>query len=209
VRLLIATPSPYARKVRIAMREKGIECEEVVDNPWLPGAGVARANPLAKVPSLILDDGRVVHDSKVIMEYLETLGRLPQFLPSDPALRVAHKQIEAIADGVCDAIVLSVLERARPPENRSEDWLARQRAKIIAGTEELSRLLGDSEWFTQWGYGLADVATACALGYIDLRYPEYDWRAGHGNLARLFDRLSAREAYAQTVPRPQELPAQR
>lgn len=208
MKLIIATPSPYARKARIALKEKGIDYEEIVDNPWLPGTGITAVNPLGKVPSLLLDDGRVVHDSKVIIEYLDTLGDPPRLIPEDSALRVAHKQIEAVADGVCDAIVLCLLERARPEDKQSNDWLARQRAKIIAGTAELSRLLGEEEWFTPAGFGLGEIATGCALGYIDLRFPEYDWRAGHHNLVRLMTRLWARASFATTVPVAQTLPRQ-
>lgn len=208
VKLIIATPSPYARKARIALIEKSIDYEEIVDNPWLPGTGIAQVNPLGKVPSLILDDGTVVHDSTVIVEYLDTLGREPRLIPAEPALRVAHKQIEAVADGLCDAIVLSVLERARPEPMRSSDWLTRQRRKIEAASAELSRLLSAQAWFTSAGFALGEVATGCALGYIDLRYPEFDWRARHDNLTRLFDRVSERPSFARTIPRAQELPVQ-
>lgn len=209
MKLVIASPSPYARKARIALIEKGIPYDEIVDNPWLPDAGIARLNPLGKVPSLILDDGSVVHDSKVIVEYLDTLERAPRLIPADPALRVAHKQIEALADGVCDAIVLCVLESTRPEDKRSADWVTRQRAKIEAATGELSRLLGDQQWFTPAGFALGEVATGCALGYIDLRHPSFDWRARYANLTRLYERLSQRESFARTLPRAQQLPVQR
>jgi glutathione S-transferase len=85
MQLIIAKPSPYARKVRVALIEKGIAFETIVENPWLPGTRVPTANPLGKVPALILDDGTVVHDSKVIFEYLETLGTPPNLIPRDPA----------------------------------------------------------------------------------------------------------------------------
>ena len=148
MKLIIAKPSPYARKARIALLEKGVECDIVVDNPWLPDARVANANPLAKVPALLLDDGGVVHDSKVIIEYLETLGVAPALIPSQPGQRIAHKQIEAIADGICDSVVLVALEGTRPPDKRSDAWLERQRRKIIAGVAELERQLGGEGWFS-------------------------------------------------------------
>jgi glutathione S-transferase len=206
VKLIIARPSPYARKARIALLEKGIAFETVVENPWLPDTKVPGANPLGKVPALILEDGSVVHDSKVIIEYLETLDRAPHLLPRDAKLRVAHKQIEAIADGICDAVVLIALEGARPAQTRSADWIERQRKKIVAGTAELSRLLGDRDWFTDAGFGLAEVATVCALEYIDFRYPAYEWRPDAPNLERLHRRLSARPSFAETKPAPQVLP---
>ncbi len=203
MKLLIAKPSPFARKVRVALREKAIPFEELVENPWQPGTSVPAANPLGKVPALVCDDGRVLYDSKVIVEYLETLDRPPRLIPVDPMLRVAHKQIEALADGICDATVLVVLELSRPPDLQSGDWIGRQRRKIEAGAQELDRLLGAREWFTDFGFGLGDVAAGCALGYLSLRVPEFDWRTRHPELARFADRLEARPSFAATRPEPQ------
>lgn len=209
MKLIIAKPSPYARKARVALIEKGIDFETVVENPWLPETRVGDANPLGKIPALVLDDGRVIHDSKVIFEYLETLGRSPALIPSAPDQRIAHKQIEAIADGISDAVVLIRLEGTRPPEKQSADWVARQHKKIEAGIAELSRLLGEREWFTDSGMGLADITTACTLGFLDLRYSEVDWRRKAPNLEPLFERLSARPSFAQTKPELQQMPVTR
>jgi glutathione S-transferase len=209
MKLIIAKPSPYARKARIALIEKGIGFETVVDNPWLADTRIGASNPLAKIPALVLDDGRVLHDSKVIVEYLETLGRPPVLIPSSPGLRIVHKQIEVIADGVSDAVGLIRQERTRPASMQSADWVARQRRKVDAGIAELSRLLGDREWFTEAGFALGDIATGCTLGFLDLRFPEFDWRAAAPNLERLFQRLSARPSFAQTLPEAQALPVTR
>ena len=206
MKLIIAKPSPYARKARVALIEKGIEFETIVENPWLPDTRIANANPLGKLPVLVLDDGRVIHDSKVIVEYLETLNAPPALIPSSPDLRVRHKQIEVIADGISDATVLIRLEGTRPPAKQSADWVGRQRKKIEAGVDELSRLLGEREWFTEAGFGLGDVSTGCALGFLDLRLPEFDWRRSAINLEQLFARLSARPSFAQTKPESQPLP---
>jgi glutathione S-transferase len=207
MKLIIALPSPYARKARVALIEKGIEIDIVVENPWLPATAVPAANPLGKVPVLVLDDGRALHDSKVIIEYLDTLGAPPDLIPRTPELRVLHKQIEAVADGVSDAVVLITLERARPAPMRSNDWVERQRNKILAGTAELSRLLSDEEWFSRAGLGIGEIATGCTLGYLDLRFPEFDWRVAGPNLARLYTRLSNRPSFAQTAPAAQMLPS--
>ena len=206
MKLIIAKPSPYARKARVALIEKGMAFETIVENPWLPDTSIANANPLGKIPALVLDDGRVIHDSKVIVEYLETLNAPPALIPSSPDLRIAHKQIEVIADGVSDAVVLIRLEGARPAALQSADWVGRQRKKIEAGVAELSRLLGEREWFTESGFGLGDVTTGCTLGFIDFRFPEFDWRQAAPNLDRLFERLSARPSFAQTKPESQQLP---
>ena len=197
MRLVIATPSPFARKARIALLEKGLRHEVIVQNPWQSSIA---ANPLGKVPVLYLDDARVVHDSSVIVEYLDTLNAPPRLIPADPAARVLHRQVEAIADGICDAVVLIVTERARPEEKRSAEWLARQAGKLAPALDDLERLLGDNEFFSAHGFGLAEIASGCALGYLDLRYPELDWRTDHPRLARLFARLAARDSFAATKP---------
>lgn len=195
MKLVVATPSPFARKARIALLEKKLAHDVVVQNPWQSSIA---DNPLGKVPVLYLDDGRVVHDSGVIIEYLETLDAPPALIPA--AERVMHKQVEAIADGISDAVVLIVTERSRPAEKQSAEWISRQAAKIPKALDELERLLGSNDSFTAHGFGLAEIATGCALGYLDLRYPQLDWRAKHRQLGNLFARLSARGSFQQTKP---------
>lgn len=206
MKLFIATPSPFARKVRIAVLEKGLACELVVENPWLPDTAMARVNPLGKVPALVLDDGTVVHDSPVIIEYLETLDLAPRLLPAPGAQRVAHRQVEAVADGVCDAVVLTVLERARPAARQSAEWIARQRRKVEQGVAELERLRGGRDTFTEFGFGLAEIAAGCAFGYLDVRLEDYDWRRDAPALARWFAALDVRPSFAATRPVPQAIP---
>jgi glutathione S-transferase len=128
----------------------------------------------------VLDDGRVVHDSSVIVEYLETLCAPLALIPAQS--RVEHRQIEAIADGICDAAILIVTERARPKEKQSSEWIARQ-----AQDSGCSGGVG------------------CALGYLDLRYPELDWRVSHPPLVALHRRLEARASFAQSRPSAQPL----
>ena len=104
MKLYIATPSPFARKARITLLEKLIPHEVIIDNPWQPGSRVKDLNPLAKIPTLVLDDGRVIHDSKVIFEYLEL--EQPGHLPENKDEKIIHRLIEVVADGVCDAVVM-------------------------------------------------------------------------------------------------------
>jgi len=198
VKLLIATPSPFARKARIALLEKRLPHEVIVQNPWQQ---MIAENPLGKVPVLFLDDGRTVHDSSVIVEYLDTLSA-PLLIPADPPQRVMHKQVEALADGICHAVVLIVTERSRPPEKQSSDWVARQSAKIPRALDELERLLGMNDSFTPHGFGLGEIATGCALGYLDLRHPELDWR-NRKSLVRLAKSLGERPSFAATRPKAQ------
>ena len=198
MKLVVATPSPFARTARIALLEKNLPHEVIVQNPWQTRIA---GNPLGKVPALLLDDGRVVHDSSVILEYLETLDAPPRLIPAHPAQRVQHKQVEAVADGICDAVVLIVTERARPPEKQSAEWIARQAAKLPPSLDFLAQEVACSA-----GFGLRELATGCALGYLDLRYPELDWRAAHPGLRSFFEDVSARPSFAATPPKVQPIP---
>jgi glutathione S-transferase len=205
MKLIIAKPSPFARKVRVALLEKRIPFETVIDVPWNAGTRAPSFNPLGKVPVLVLDDGRIVHDSKVIVEYLETLDLPPRLIPLEAMLRIAHKQIEATADGVCDAVVLIVLEKSRAPALRSADWIARQCSKVEAGTQSLADELGARQWFVGSQFGLADIAVGCMLGYLDCRLPEFAWRGMHSNLLAFDQKMLSRPSFATTVPEPQQI----
>jgi glutathione S-transferase len=205
MKLVIAKPSPYSRKARIALLEKRIPFETVIDVPWNPGTHAPSFNPLGKIPILVLDDGRVVHDSKVIIEYLETLELPPRLIPLEASQRVAHKQIEATADGVCDAVVLIVLERSRAPALQSTDWIARQMRKVEAGTKALAGDLGARQWFVGAQFGVADIAVGCMLGYLDCRLPELPWRSSCPNLVAFAESLLSRPSFASTIPEPQQI----
>jgi glutathione S-transferase len=205
MKLIIATPSPFARKVRVAMLEKRMRFDEIVDVPWNPETTAPAHNPLGKVPVLILDDGLPIYDSRVIIEYLETLGREPALVPADPAGRVGVRQVEALADGICDAVVLTVLEQNRRPGHQSGDWVLRQRRKIERGTKELARLLGDGEYFLGETLTLADIAAGATLGYLRLRAPDFDWRELYPNLEAFSYRMEERESFAKTKPTPQKI----
>ena len=203
LRQISARPSPFARKVRVALLEKGIPFETVVDVPWNPDTLTPAHNPLAQAPVLILDNGLPVYDSRVIVEYLEILAPEPRLVPEEPVHRLAHKQVEALADGVCDAAVLAFLERSRAPAQRSLGWTDRQLRKVVAGVAEADRILGDGEVVVAPAFGLADIAVGCMLGYLDLRLPDIDWRGPHLRLARLADRLARRPSFRDTAPEPQ------
>ncbi|MEK9751814.1 MAG: glutathione S-transferase N-terminal domain-containing protein [Rhodospirillaceae bacterium] len=205
MRLIIATPSPFARKVRVVLREKNLACEEQVDLPWNPGTVAAQLNPLGKVPILMLDDQTVIHDSSIIAEYLEMLAPEPALIPSDPMRRLNVRQIETLADGICDAVVLMVLEQHRPAALQSGDWIARQRIKVENGVTALSKRLGDAEHFDGMELSLADIAVACALRYLDLRLPNFKWRGNVTNLEAFSSIMEARSSFRETVPSTQEI----
>jgi glutathione S-transferase len=198
---LIASPtSPYARKVRIALAEKKIEYTLVDDSPWSPDSTVPGLNPLGKVPVLVLDDGATLFDSRVIVEYLDTVSPVSRLIPEPSRQRIAVKRWEALADGVCDAAVAIILERKRPARQQSADAIGWQRQKVERGVAEFARELGDKPWCSGDSYSLADIAVGCALGYLDLRHPDLDWRGQHANLARLAEKLGKRPTFAETAP---------
>src|SRR6202163_221569 len=146
MKLLASHTSPYARKVRIAIAEKKIECELVEESPWAPGTSVPNYNPLGKVPVLVLDDGTTLFDSRVIVEYLDTVSPVSRLIPEPNRQRIVVKRWEALADGICDAAVAIVLESKRPARLQNRDWLDRHRRKIDLGLKELGSELGEKAW---------------------------------------------------------------
>lgn len=206
MKLLGATPSPYARKVRIALIEKGIPFELITEVPWNRDASAPKYNPLGKIPVLILDDGSTVYESHFILEYLELKYPKPPLLPRDTDGILAAKRLEVLSDGVCDALVLSVMERARPQARQSAGWIARQRSKIDGGLAEIARLVAPETPFACGSiFGLSDIAVGAALGYVSLRAPEIAWREAYPHLASLYERLSERPSFRSTVPIAQTL----
>ena len=198
---LIMTPtSPFARKVRIVLAEKRIEYEQMIDSPWEAGTHVPDYNPLGMVPVLVLDDNHTLFDSRVIVEYLDSVSPVSRLIPEPSRQRIAVKRWEALADGICDAAVIVVQERKRPPQQQDPAGVERQLRKVRRGVDELARELGDKPWCSGEAYSLADIATGCALGYLDFRLPEIDWRDAHPGLARLAEKLGKRASFADTVP---------
>ena len=200
MKLYASYTSPYARKVRIALAEKKIECELVEESPWTADTTVPQYNPLGKVPVLLMDDGTALYDSRVIVEYLDTVSPVSRLIPEPSRQRIAVKRWEALADGVCDAAVAIVLEAKRPAKQQSREWIDRHRRKMDLGVRELASELGDKAWCNGEAYSLADIATGCALGYLDLRHPAIDWRTEYPNLAELVEKLARRPSFAETAP---------
>ncbi|MEZ7910924.1 MAG: glutathione S-transferase [Propionivibrio sp.] len=201
MKLIGSLTSPFVRKVRIVLAEKKIDYEFVIDSPWSPESGVANLNPLGKIPVLALDDDTSLFDSRVISEYLDNVAPNNKLMPSTNRERTEVKRWEALADGICDAAALIFLEKKRPAEQQSSEWIVRQQNKIIAGLDYMAAELGDSNWCMGTHFSLADIAAGCALGYLAFRFPEIDWNAKHPNLARLYEKLSHRPAFAETMPK--------
>ena len=207
MKLLSATPSPYARKVRIALAEKGLPFELLTEVPWNADTTTPHYNPLEKVPVLILEDGTTVYESRYILEYLEVKFPHPPMFPQDADELLAARRLEVLADGICDAAVLVIFERLRPKDRRSEPWEARQRRKIEGGFAEVARLVPADGYCVGGAFGLGDIAVGSLLDYVSLRLPDVDWSDKYGNLAGLRERLSRRASFRDTVPRVQQVDA--
>jgi glutathione S-transferase len=193
MKLLGTFNSPYVRKVRLVLLEKNIPHEYLVDAPREPGSQVARANPLGRIPALILDDETCVFDSPVIAEYADSLNDTPVLIPRTDALaRMRVKRWEALADGIMDSAVVVRTERIRPEEKQEADNIVRHNDAITRALSFTSGLLGQREWCEGTSITLADLALASALIYLDLRQAERDWRGAHPNLAAWFARISER-----------------
>lgn len=200
MKLIGSLASPYVRKVRVVLAEKKLDYQFELENVWAPDTTISTLNPLGKVPSLLMDDGSVMIDSRVMAEYLDTLTPVCKLLPANSRDRADVKCWEALADGIIDAAVIVRLERLRPIELQSEDWVARQQGKVRLGLAALSDKLGDLPYCMGKNYSLADVAVGCTLGWLAFRFPDIGWRDDHANLARLFDKLSERQSFKDTVP---------
>lgn len=200
MKLIGSLTSPYVRKVRIVMAEKKLDYRLEIENVWSADTQIQTYNPLGKVPCLVVEDGGALFDSRVIVEYVDTLSPVARLIPQPGRDRAAVKCWEAIADGLLDACVTIVKEKQRPEAQRSQEWIDRQYGKIHASLDAMDKSLGENAYCMGINYSLADIAVGCALGYLDLRFAELDWRTGHPNLARLYDKLAQRQSFVDTVP---------
>jgi|TARA_B110000305_G_scaffold58268_2_gene64528 glutathione S-transferase len=198
-KLLSATPSPYARKVRIALAEKNLSFELVTEVPWDSTTSTPKYNPLEKLPVLILDDGTSLYESSYILQYLELKHPLPPLLPPDVDGVLRARKLEVLCDGVLDAVVLIFFERQRP-DGGSNLWIRRQQRKIDGGVRAVARMVGEREWCVGDSFSLGDVAVGTMVRYFDVRYPELQCRTLYPNLADLSERLEQRPSFKASVP---------
>jgi glutathione S-transferase len=205
MKLIGSLASPYVRKVRIVMAEKRLDYEFMLEDVWAADSTITQSNPLSKVPCLVLDGGEAVFDSRVIVEYLDTLSPVGKLIPPNGRERAEVKTWEALADGVCDAAILIRQEKHMPAvrtaQQQSPVWIARQTDKVIRGLEAMAHGLADNPFCTGNTYTLADVAVGVALDYLNFRFPDIAWAAEHPNLAKLSSKLLARPSFADTAPR--------
>ena len=199
MKLIGSNSSPYVRKVRVVFAEKKIEYRYELEDVWSPDSRLQSINPLGKVPTLIMDDGAALFDSRVIAEYLDNLTPVHKLVPPNGRARVEVKIWEVLGDGLLDAAVLVRLEQLRTDSQRSPSWIARQMSKVEASLQAMSNALADKAWCVDGRYSLADISLGCALGYLDFRFPALGWRAQFSNLARHADKLFARSSFVETA----------
>jgi glutathione S-transferase len=203
MKLLGSTASPYVRKVRVVMAEKKLEYAFVPEDVWAADTSIAESNPLGKVPCLVMEGAEALFDSRVIVEYLDTLSPVGRLIPTMGRERSEIKTWEALADGLMDAAILARLEATwagRTKAQRSQAWIDRQLLKVNAALKSMSRGLAEKPFCGGVHMTLADIAVGCALGYLDFRFPDIAWRSEYPNLVRLHDKLMLRASFADTVP---------
>ena len=203
MKLIGSTSSPYVRKVRVVMAEKTLDYQFVTEDVWAADTTIGHSNPLGKVPCLVMEGGEALFDSRVIVEYLDTLSPVGKLIPAVGRERAEVKTWEALADGVLDALILARMENnwpLRAKEQRSQAWIDRQLGKTQASLKAMSQGLGDKPFCAGIYLSLGDIAVGCALGYLDFRFPEIDWRGAYPNLAKLQEKLGQRASFADTTP---------
>jgi glutathione S-transferase len=203
MKLLGAISSPYVRKVRIVMAEKKLDYQFVPEDVWAADTTIGQSNPLGKVPCLVMEGGEALFDSRVIVEYLDTLSPVGKLIPGMGRERAEVKTWEALADGVLDALILARLEAnwaGRTKAQRSQAWIDRQIVKVHASLDAMAKGLGDKPFCAGIHLSLADIAVGCALGYLDFRFADIDWRSTHPSLARLSEKLAQRPSFSDSSP---------
>ena len=202
MKLIGSLTSPYVRKVRIVMAEKKLDYQFELEDVWARDA-ILKSNPLGKVPCLVMEGGEAVFDSRVIVEYLDTRSPVSRLIPEASRERTEVRTWESLADGMVDAAILARLEQTwngRAEGERSQAWIDRQLGKVRASLDAVSTGLADKPWCIGTHMSLADIAVGCALGYLEFRFADIAWRREHANLARLADKLNARQSFIDTQP---------
>ncbi|MFQ6551039.1 glutathione S-transferase [Aestuariibius insulae] len=199
MKLLTSDASPFARKVRVLLREADLldRVEEVAvsTSPTASDPGVVAANPLGKIPTLLRDDGPAIYDSRIITRYLDTLTER-SFYPERSIWDVLT--LEATADAMMEATILRVYEaRLRPKKMQFPDWLEAQKGKADRALDVI-----EARWMSmlEGPLHMGQIAVACALGYLDLRMSSEDWRGSRPSLAKWYGTFSERPSMQDTRP---------
>ena len=199
MKLIGSYTSPFVRKISVILLEKNIPFEFVNEQPYNEQNGVIKFNPLGKVPALVTDDGECWYDSPIVAQYIELLGIEPAMAPTEPHAALKMRQLEALADGVMDAALTLVREKARPAALQSESEVLRQREKVVRGLDALEAHAASGTLCAD-EVNLATIATACAIAYLNFRRVAPGWCATRPQLLKLADTLFQRASFARTEP---------
>ncbi|MEO7726713.1 MAG: glutathione S-transferase [Burkholderiales bacterium] len=201
MKLFFNSASPYVRKVRVFAREAGLDkkIEEVstMVSPVQENPALAEANPLKKIPALVLDDGSTLFDSPVICEYLDSLHTGRKLFPATGAARWTALRLQATGDGILDAGILCRYEMAvRPKEFQWAGWVDGQKSKWHGGLDLLEREASALDGEPTIG----NITVACALGWLDFRYGDDDWRKNRTKLTSWYEKFLTRGSMQATMP---------
>ncbi|WP_312134639.1 glutathione S-transferase N-terminal domain-containing protein [Brevundimonas sp.] len=198
MKLYITTPSPFARKVRIVAREKGMSdrIEEIVVDPYANAPELLDTNPVVQVPTLIAEDGQPLNDSPVICDYLDRLGGGDRLLPQDDANWLRVKRLETLGNQALEMGVKLVLEKRRPEHERSAMWIERW-------TNNMGRALDalEAEDLSADRIDLGSITAAIAVTWIGFRHPDYDWKTDRPKLEAFQTAMEARDSFKDTYPK--------
>lgn len=195
--LYISTASPFARKCRIVVREKGLadRVDEVVADPYANAPELLASNPVVQVPTLIAQDGLPITDSPIICAYLDRLGKGDSLLPMGDADWLAVRRAETLGNQALEMGVKLLLEQRRPEAERSPSWITRWSENLDRALDAIEASVPDA--------GRLDVATitmAVASTWIGFRHPDIDWRTGRPKLSALTDAMEQRSSFRETAP---------
>jgi len=198
MKLYYSATSPYVRKVNVFAVEAGLDgkIDNLVTNPWIEDAGLLADNPLSKVPTLVMDDGTVLFDSPVICEYLDSLNFGKKLIPETGMDRWKALRLQALGDGILDAAILRFLERKRPEAQQSKAWDYNQLKGIQRVLDHLESNMDD--WDD--GITIGQITVGCALGYLDFRFSDEDWRDKQPVLAKWYTTFAERNSMKMTQP---------
>jgi glutathione S-transferase len=201
MKLFWSSRSPFVRKVMVFAHETGladrIEPTQTIVAPTKPNPEVMALNPLNKLPTLVLDNGGVLYDSRVICEYLDGLHDGPRLFPGDPSARIEALRRQALGDGMMDFLLVWLSERSRPAPQQSPDLIAACRTKLTTVLDALER---EAPSLAAAPFSIAHIAIGCALGYADFRFKDEAWRTGRPQLAAWAETIHARPSFQATQP---------
>ena len=203
MKLRYSPTSPYVRKVSVTAIELGLagRIEHIPTDTQGGDPGITEHNPLGKVPALVLDDGGVLYDSPVICEYLDGLHDGPRTFPAEGPERWTALRQQALGDGILDAAILRMIETLRRPETlRWQGWIDHQAAKVVRAVDQFEAEAAELPGGLAGPLTIGAIAAGCALGYLDFRAPELEWRAGRAELAAWYEEFSQRPSMRETVP---------